>query len=326
MHFSFSRSLLTLLALLAASPVFAAKSSASATISRNPYIGAIVVDGNTGKVLFEDNADGTGYPASVTKLMTFLIVMEKVDFGNITLQTPVTTSADASRIGGSQVYLKEKEVFTVDDLLYALMVQSANDAAVALAEAVAGSKEAFVVLMNEEAKKLGMTHTVYHSPHGLPPGKGQEPDVSTARDLAILGREVIRRGDILKYTSTKMRTLRGDTPKPFVMVNHNHLLGKLPGCDGLKTGYYREAGYTLAATAQRDGNRVLTVVLGCNDRKLRDSKVAELTQRGFVALPPNPKGAQTAQKPAPEKKPTPIAEKPAPGDAPMVKFALPGKA
>jgi D-alanyl-D-alanine carboxypeptidase (penicillin-binding protein 5/6) len=294
------------------------------TMAGNPYQGAIVIDATSGKVLFEDHADTQGYPASVTKLMTFLVVMEQVDFGNLKLDTPVTVSAYASHIGGSRVFLKDKEVFTIDDLLGALMIQSANDAAVALAETVAGSEEAFVVLMNEEAKKLGLTHTVYHSPHGLPPGRGQEPDVSTARDLATLSRELIRRGDILRYSSVRQKTLRAGTDKPFVMTNHNHLLGHLPGCDGLKTGYYREAGYTLSATSYRDGNRVITVVLGCDDRRLRDAKVAELTQRGFVALPPSSGGAKAVPPPpASASRAAPAAGQPAdPNAPPVVQFKL----
>ncbi len=128
-------------------------------------------------MLFEDKADAQGYPASVLKLMDLLIVLEKIDQKQLTLQDPVIVSAKASHIGGSRVWLAEKESFTVDDMLYALMIQSANDVAVALAEKLAGSTDAFVELMNKRAQELGMTHTVFHSVHGLPPGKGQEHDV-----------------------------------------------------------------------------------------------------------------------------------------------------
>lgn len=252
-------------------------------VSRNPYIGAIVIDDASGRVLFEDNADARGYPASVTKLMTFLVVMDRVHAGQLTLETPITVSAEASRTGGSQVYLKQGEVFTVDELLYALMIQSANDAAVALAVHVAGSKEAFVELMNAKARALGLAHTTFHSPHGLPPGKGQEVDLTTARDLAVLSRELIDHGDILRYSSVKVRTLRAQSASPFEMRNHNHLLGKLAGCDGLKTGYFSAAGYSLAATVERNGRRIIAVVLGSEASKTRDFKVMELVEKGFAA-------------------------------------------
>lgn len=254
-------------------------------VARNPYVGAIVIDDASGRVLFEDNADARGYPASVTKLMTFLVVMDRVHGGQLKLETPITVSAEASRTGGSQVYLKQGEVFTVDELLYALMIQSANDAAVALAVHVAGSKEAFVELMNAKARELGLAHTTFHSPHGLPPGKGQEVDLTTARDLANLSRELINHGDILRYSSVKVRTLRAQSASPFEMRNHNHLLGKLAGCDGLKTGYFSAAGYSLAATVERNGRRIIAVVLGSEASKTRDFKVMELVEKGFAATP-----------------------------------------
>ncbi len=143
--------------------------------ARSPYLGAIVLDAASGRVLFEDRADAKGYPASVLKLMDLLICLEKIERGQLSLQDQVTVSAKASHTGGSRVWLAEKESFTVDEMLYALMVQSANDVAVALAEKLAGSTEGFVELMNKRAKELGMAGTVFHSVHGLPPGAGQQP-------------------------------------------------------------------------------------------------------------------------------------------------------
>src|SRR5512133_1310366 len=154
----------------------------SSAVSRNPYLGAIVLEASTGRVLFEENADARGYPASVLKLMDLLIILEKVERGQLSLQDSVPVSAKAARTGGSEVWLKEKESFTVDEMLYALMVQSANDAAVALAERVSGSTEDFVELMNAKAREVGVKNTVFQSVHGLPPGKGQQQDVTTARD------------------------------------------------------------------------------------------------------------------------------------------------
>ena len=271
--------------------------SAVEKVSRNPYLGAIVIDDASGQVLFEDNADARGYPASVTKLMTFFVIMDRVHAGQLTLETPITVSAEASRTGGSQVYLKQGEVFTVDELLYALMIQSANDAAVALAVHAAGSKEAFVELMNAKARQLGMTNTTFRSPHGLPPAKGQQVDLTTARDLALLSRELINHGDVLRYSSVKVRILRANTANPFEMRNHNHLLGKLAGCDGLKTGYFSAAGFSLSTTVERNGRRIIAVVLGSEASKTRDFKTMELVERGFAALPavPSVKAVVTAK-------------------------------
>lgn len=252
------------------------------TLSTNPYQGAILVEAATGKVLFEENADAKGFPASMLKLMDLLIILEKIDRREISLADKVTVTAAASTMGGSQVYLKEKEVFSVEDLLYALVVQSANDAAVALAIHVSGSKEAFVELMNRRAKELGMTSTTFHSVHGLPPGTGQKPDESTPRDMALLCRKLLERKDVIQYTATRERPFRTEAKEPFIMRTHNGLVGTFEGCDGLKTGYFRAAGYSIAATAERNGKRVIAVVLGSVDKKTRDAKARDLLTRGFA--------------------------------------------
>ena len=257
-------------------------------IARDPYLGAIVMD-STGKVLFEDHADAKGYPASMLKLMDLLIILEKIDLRQLALEDQVPVSAKAARTGGSQVWLADKESFTVDEMLYALMVQSANDAAVALAEKVAGSTEAFVGLMNQRAKQLGMTNTVFHSVHGLPPGAGQEHDITTARDFSLLCRELLKKKDTLRYTATRERPFRPNAgPKTVMMRNHDHLLGQVEGCDGFKTGYFAQAGYSIAVTAWRHGQRVIAVLLDSADRKVRDAKAAELVSAGFAAIPPRP--------------------------------------
>ena len=270
-----------------------AKSSASAaekttsrkTISRDPWLGAIVVDANSGKVLFEDHADTKGYPASVLKLMDLLIILEKIEQKQLSLTNQVPVSAKASHIGGSRVWLAEKESFTLDDMLYALMVQSANDAATALAEKVAGSTEAFVELMNQRAQQLGMTSTVFHSVHGLPPGKGQEHDVTTARDLSLLCRELLKHPDTLRYTSEREHRFRTNVPAKMVdMRTHNHLLGHVEGVDGLKTGYIAQSGFSIAVTAARHGQRIIVVVLDSVSLKVRDARAAELVAKGFAAL------------------------------------------
>ena len=280
--------LLTLAPLLAYTPTGAGSATKAAhrgVMARNPYRGAIVEDAATGNVLFEDQADVRGYPASMQKLMDLLIILQKIERGQLSLKDQVPVSAKAAQTGGSQVWLAEKEVFSLDDMLYALMVQSANDAAVALAEKVAGSTDAFVELMNQKAKELGMNSTVFHSVHGLPPSPGQEHDVTTARDFAILCREVVKHPEALRYTSTREKPFRPNVPnKTVVMRTHNHLLGHIEGCDGLKTGYFALAGYSIAVTAARNGQRVIVVVLDSPDLKTRDHKATELVAKGFAAL------------------------------------------
>jgi len=282
---SWSTSKLVLAFLLAGAVVAGSRPSLAAPraepISRSPYIGAIAVEATSGEVLFEADADSPGYPASVVKLMNLLLVLEAVQQGTLRLDDPVTVTAEAARTGGSQVYLKEGESFTVDELLYALMVQSANDAATALAIHLAGSKAAFIERMNRRALDLGLIATRFSSVHGLPPGPGQAFDQSTARDLAILARKVLQSPDTLRYAATRERGFREGK---FSMRTHNHLLGNLAGCDGLKTGYIRAGGFSIAATAERDGRRVVVVVLGSRDRKERDRQAAALVERAFRQL------------------------------------------
>jgi D-alanyl-D-alanine carboxypeptidase (penicillin-binding protein 5/6) len=255
----------------------------------SPYVGAITIDAASGKVLFEDHADVQGYPASVQKVMTLMVILDRVNQNALKLDEKVPVSVEASRTGGSQVYLDPRESFTVDDLLYALMVQSANDAAVALATYVGGSTDSFIELMNQKAKSIGMKNTKFHSVHGLPPSEGQQPDITTARDLSILARELILKyPQALKYTSTIKRDFRDGK---FIMQNHDHLLTSFPGCDGLKTGYFKQAGYSIISTAVRNKSRVITVILGADKgtnprhpNTLRDEKAAELMTKGFAIL------------------------------------------
>ncbi|HEY0967707.1 MAG TPA: D-alanyl-D-alanine carboxypeptidase family protein [Opitutaceae bacterium] len=318
------------------------------------YKGAIVIDADTGRTIIEDNADVVSPPASVTKLMTFLIVHDRLAAGTLTLQTPVHVNAEASTTGGSQVYLAEKEVFPVEDMLYALMISSANDAAAALAIHVAGSRAAFVELMNAKARELGMTHTTFRSPHGLPPAnrKIADGDLTSPRDLATLSRHLITQTDVIKYTEVKVRMFRPG-PKQIEMRNHNNLLGKVAGVDGLKTGFTRGAGFCLAATAQRNGRRIIVVTMGSAESKVRDLAVADLIEKGFAALPAMPVLSIPGASPAPAAAaqagttkgvaPTRPATSPAPAPAsgaspvitpapaapadepPPVRFVLPGK-
>lgn len=274
-----------------------ALAASAAPISRSPYIGAIVVDAADGRVLFEDRADAVAYPASCLKLMDLLLVLERVSDGRLSLSGEVTASRAAAQMGGSQVYLAEGEHFPLEEMLYALMIQSANDAAYAIAEHVAGTREGFVALMNQKAKDLGMATTRFHSPHGLPPGKGQQPDISTPRDFAKLCVALVREHpEALKYTSETYRVFRQNPL--FEMRSHNHLLGELTGCDGLKTGYFKDAGYSIAATASRDGRRAIAVVMGSPTRVERDAKARELL--GRYLLEAKPLSAAPAAAPAEE--------------------------
>ena len=265
------------------SPAFGLKK-----VSQSPYLGAIVIDAETGQVLLEDHADAKGYPASMVKLMNLIIILDAVKVQHISMDDPVTVSAKVSRMGGSQVYLKEKEVFSVEELIYAMMVQSANDAALALAVHYTGSMEVFVDLMNKKAEEIGMKDTVFSSVHGLPPSGKKKPDVTTARDMAKLSRELLKYPETLKYTSTKVRKFRPDIPKPFIMRTHNHLLKDFEGCDGLKTGYFRAAGFSIAATARKKDVRAIVVVLGSVSSKERDKHARLLLSKGLMEILMNP--------------------------------------
>ena len=281
--------LVILVTILCTQTAWAARAKVK-SMSKDPYASALVIDADTGKVLFADQADAVVYPASVLKLMNLLVILKQLEQGKLKLDDMVPVTVEAAKTGGSQVYLDPKEQFPLEDMLYALAVQSANDAAVALAIHVAGSKEGFIALMNQQAVELGMKSTHFHSVHGLPPAEGQVPDETTASDLAILCRELAKRPEALKYTGTKERGFRENK---FMMHNHNHLIGTVDGCDGFKTGYFEAAGFSIAATAKRGGVRVIAIVMGSKDRKVRDAKTAELLAKGFAMLPPKP-GAQTA--------------------------------
>lgn len=304
-----------LLLLLAALPLaaFAAKQVRHSTPVEGVYAGVITIDAASGAVLFEENADVTNPPASMTKLMTFAVVYDKLKDGSLTLQTPVQITAQDAKMGGTQVYLDPREVFPVEELVYAMMIQSANDASHALARAAAGSTPAFVELMNAKARALGMTHTTFRTPHGLPPPsrKLEDGDVTTPRDFALLCRYLVQNTDVLKYTSVRDRPFGAARAKgPQQMRNHNNLLGKIAGVDGLKTGYTQLAGYCLSVTAERNGRRIISVIMGSfgpggqiDKGRARDIKAMELIEQGFAAVPA-PASAPVVKTGAPLSPPT----------------------
>lgn len=276
------------------------------TVASDPYLAALVIDAGTGKTLIDENSNAKGYPASVLKMMVLLVVLEQIEKDSLALDQMVQVTPEAARMGGSQVYLDPKEQFSVEDLLYALMIQSANDAAVALAIHVSGSKDGFIGLMNERAAALGMKDTRFHSVHGLPPSEGQKVDITTARDLSILALELVKKKETFKYTGTREREFRnGD----FIMRTHNHLLTDFDGCDGLKTGYFKAAGFSIVATAKRRGVRLIAVVLGSSDRKVRDAKATEYLAKGFSMVPAR---AEAEVAPKPVVAVTPVEKKPEP--------------
>lgn len=246
---------------------------------QEPYKAYIVMEESTGRILEGENIHQKRPPASITKLMVAYIVMEKLAKGNVKLTDMVTTSKEAARIGGSQVYLKEGETFSLEDMMKAMMVASANDAAYAIAEFIAGSKEEFVAMMNEKAKALNLADTEFHSVHGLPPAKGEKEDLTSCSDLAILARELLKYPKILEWTAIKSDPFRDGK---FTLTNTNKLLVKFSGTDGLKTGYYREAGFSIVATAKRGDLRFITVVMGSPTGKIRDNITAEKLKKAFA--------------------------------------------
>jgi D-alanyl-D-alanine carboxypeptidase len=286
-----------------------------------PYKGYIVMDAATGDVLLADNADEISPPASMTKLMTYAVLADKLHSGDITLQTRLTVTPEDAKVGmlrhATAVWLRTGEVFTVDELIYAMMIQSANDAAYMVGRVVGGDMPHFIAMMNAKAQALGMTHSTFRTPNGFPvkSHKTSEGDLTSPRDFALLCRYLLSTTDILHYTSVKARPFGAQVRfPPTLMANHNHLLGKVEGVDGLKTGFTDGAGFCLATTAQRHGRRIIVVLMDSPDRKTRDMTVIKLIQRGFET---------TAIKRPRLAPPGPVPAPPASGP-PTIKFTMPG--
>jgi D-alanyl-D-alanine carboxypeptidase (penicillin-binding protein 5/6) len=249
-------------------------------IANPKAVSAILIEPETGRVLYEKSADLPRAPASIAKIMLELIVLERVQSGELQLTDSVRVSAWASRIGGSQVYLSEGEVFTLEDLLKAITISSANDACVAVAEHIAGSAEGFVDLMNQRAGELGLTHTHYVNVHGLDDEPGQG-NVTTARDIATVARLLVRMPHVLEFSGTVEAPFRNGE---FKLQNTNKLLGQFNGLDGLKTGYTAKAGFCLCATAERKGMRLISVLMGAESNRMRFQETARLLGAGFAQL------------------------------------------
>jgi D-alanyl-D-alanine carboxypeptidase (penicillin-binding protein 5/6) len=245
-----------------------------------PYKYAILIDAETGKVLFEKDAHTPSPPASMVKMMTTLIVLERVRDGALKLSDTVTASRWAAQMGGSQIYLKDGETLTVEDLLRAVMIHSANDASAALAEHIAGSTDAFVDLMNDKAEQLGLKETYYYSVHGLPAEPGQKEDEMSAHDLAMLGRELLKFPEAAKWAATIQEPFRDGQ---FTLVNPNHLLRQMPGADGIKTGFHNKAGFCVTGSAKRGDLRLIAVVMGSSTKRACFASATQIFNQGFAA-------------------------------------------
>ena len=236
-----------------------------------------LIDQDTGTVLYEKNADQQMPIASITKVMTLLLTFEAVHDGRLTMQTPVPVSEHAYHMGGSQIWLEPGEQFTLDEMIKAICVSSANDAAVAVAELVGGSEQGFVQMMNDRAAELGMTNTTFHNACGL----DTEGHLSTARDVAIMSRQILTTcPEVLHYTGIWTDTLRGGATQ---LVNTNKLLRRYNGITGLKTGTTGGAGVCISASATRDGLNLIAVVLGAPSSKDRFEAATTLLDYGFAA-------------------------------------------
>ena len=240
-------------------------------------LSCILMDAGTGAVLYEHNADAALPPASVTKVMTMLLIFEAIDAGLLNVTDVIRVSETAAEMGGSQIFLAVGEEMSVDDLLKGLIVSSANDAAVALAEAVCGSEEAFVVRMNERAAELGMKNTHFENTNGL--DDTTENHVTSARDIAIMSRELIRHEKVFDYTTIWMDTIRNGT---FGVSNTNKLIRFYKGATGLKTGSTSKAKFCISATAERDGLSLIAVVMGSPTKEERNALAASLLDFGFA--------------------------------------------
>ncbi len=244
---------------------------------------AILIDSFSGKVLYEKNANEKLPMASMTKIMSMLLIMENIEEGNIKYTDKVLISKNASGMGGSQVFLQEGEEYKVEDLLKCIAVSSANDAVVAMAEKISGSVDNFVNEMNKKAKQLGMKNTNFANPHGL----DNENHYSTAKDMALLAQELLKHEEILKYTSIYEDYLTKPDGSQVWLVNTNRLVRFYEGVDGLKTGYTTDAGYCLTATAKKNDLRLISVVMKSTSSDTRSKDTATLLTYGFNSFKNN---------------------------------------
>ena len=239
---------------------------------------AILIESSTGEILFENNSHEKLHPASMTKMMSMLLILESIDKGLIKWEDEVVVSPNASSMGGSQILLETGEKMSVKDLFKCIAVASGNDAVVAMAEKISGTEEGFVILMNKRAKELGLNDTHFVNCHGI-----DAPDhYSSAYDMAMIAKELSKHEEVFKFSSIYEDYLRKDTDRKFWLVNTNKLVRFYNGADGLKTGYTSLAGYCLTATAKRDGMRLIAVVMGEESSEVRNQEVSQMLDYGFA--------------------------------------------
>lgn len=239
---------------------------------------ALLIEPSSGKVIFEKNPNEKFAPASVTKIMTMLLAMEAIDSGKLKLDDKIVCSAKVKSMGGSSMILDEGEVRTVEEILKGIAIASGNDAAVAMAEQVGGTEEAFVEMMNKRAQELGMKNTTFRNCTGL----SAEGHLTTANDIAIMSMELLKHPTILNYSSIYMETISEGRKSPIELVNHNKLVRFYEGCDGLKTGFTEEAKYCISATSVRNNVRMLAIIMGSPTYKIRNADASKLMTYGFA--------------------------------------------
>ncbi len=238
---------------------------------------SILIEASTGEVIYEKNEDERRAPASMTKMMSLILIMEEIENGNLKWNEKIKISENAASMGGSQIYLEAGEYMTVNDLVKGICMASANDAVVALAERISGSEEEFVNKMNKKAKLLNLNNTNFKNATGL----DEEGHYSSAKDMALIARELVKHKKILEYSSTFEDYLRQNTNKKFWLVNTNKLIKTYEGMDGLKTGFTQNALYCLTATATRNNMRLIGVVMGEKDSKTRNKEMSDMLDYGF---------------------------------------------
>ncbi|MGH4120012.1 serine hydrolase [Clostridium sp.] len=238
---------------------------------------ALLMEPSSGKIIYEKNSHEVFAPASVTKIMVMLLAMEAIDSGKVKLQDKITISENSKKMGGSSMILDTGEIRTVEEILKGIAIASGNDAAVAMAEYLGGSEGAFVLMMNERAQKLNMKDTAFKNCTGL----SAEGHFTTAYDISIMSRELLKHPQILKYSGTYMETISEGRKTPIGLVNHNKLVRFFKGCDGLKTGFTNEAKYCISATAVRSNVRMLAIIMGAPTYKIRNSDASMLMNFGF---------------------------------------------
>jgi len=270
---------LLLIAIFALAPFFPARVDGAVDINAMSAKSAILMDAKSGEILFEKNAHEKREPASVTKVMTLLLAMEAIDNGELSYDSSVTVSQEAAKTGGTQLYLETGEIRTVDELLYGICVESANDAANAIASHLGGTIPGFIEMMNARAKELGCNDTHFNSACGL----HEEDHYTSAYDLAIISRELIKHEEILKYTDTWMTDVyvgKANNVKR-TLANTNKLISRLDYIDGLKTGYTKEAGHCISLTGKIGDMRLIGVIMGSSDSETRFSEATALLDYGF---------------------------------------------